>query len=354
MDLPRRTSLVAETVRVLRAGINRGEWRESLPGERTLCERLRVSRSTLRQALALLQRQGLVSVRQGRIRRVRSGLRTVRRASRSILLLSVQPMILQRPATAYYAQALQSHLLAAGHHLEIRIEPRLAHRNPAALLETFAQEEPAAWLLLSLPAVVQTWFQARQLPALVIGSCHIGVSLPSFQLDLEAVCRHAAGLLRARGHRSLALLRHRVVTAGMKASECGFIVGAGDARTRILTHDGDPSGLCRVLDRALAAAHPPTGIVVCDAAYALGAASHLLARGLRLPRDLSLISRDHDDPLEYFQPALTRYDHGKAVFIRRMARLACRLASQEGLPVRDYRTMPSHIPGATLGPAPVS
>ncbi|MCW5550159.1 MAG: substrate-binding domain-containing protein [Opitutaceae bacterium] len=353
MELPRRTSLVTETVQVLRAALARGEWNGRLPGERGLCVQLHVSRSTLRQALALLQREGVLAVQPGRARRVRAARRNPRRRARSILLLSLQPMALQQPATACYLQALQTQLQGAGLALEIRSEPGLG-RRPEPLLELLASTEPAAWLLLSLPAPVQAWCAARALPALVIGSCHAGVRLPSFQLDLGAVCRHATGLLRARGHRSLALVRPRVLTAGMQASEHGFLAGAGDARTRILTHDGDPDTLARTLDRALAGAHPPTGLLVCHAAHALGAASHLIARGRRLPRDLSLISRDHDEPLAFFRPALTRYDHDKDVFARRLARLAVRLAGQGGLPARDYRTTPRFIPGATLGPAPVS
>ncbi len=352
MELPGRSTLITETVRVLRAALERGEWRGRLPGERGLSAQLQVSRSTLRQALVVLQREGLVAVQPGRARRVHRARRPAQRPGRTILLLSLQPMALQRPATAYCVQILLTQLQTAGHRLEIRAEPGLAHR-PEPLLAALACTEPAAWLLLSLPAAVQAWCAARALPALVIGSCHAGVRLPSFQLDLGAVGRHAAGLLRARGHRSLALVRHRVLTAGMQASEEGFLAGAGDARTRILTHDGDPDALGRVLDRALATAHPPTGLVVCDAAHALGAASHLIARGWRLPRDLSLISRDHDEPLAYFRPALTRYDHDKDGFARRLARLAARLACQGGLPVRDYRTTPRLIPGATLGPAPV-
>ena len=45
--LPKRLSLVAQSVNSLREGIASGHWRQHLPGERELCEALQISRRTL-------------------------------------------------------------------------------------------------------------------------------------------------------------------------------------------------------------------------------------------------------------------------------------------------------------------
>src|SRR5687768_15280 len=60
---PRRISLVAQAGDALREAIAAGHWQGRLPGERDLCEVLRVSRYTLRAALANLQREGIIAVR---------------------------------------------------------------------------------------------------------------------------------------------------------------------------------------------------------------------------------------------------------------------------------------------------
>ena len=69
--LPRRLSLVAQTVQCLREGMSSGHWTERLPGERELSEQLQVSRRTLRAALAELQRQGWLDASRRRRRRIR-------------------------------------------------------------------------------------------------------------------------------------------------------------------------------------------------------------------------------------------------------------------------------------------
>lgn len=357
MRLPQRPSLVTDTASVLREGIASGEWSRLLPGERSLVERLQVSRSTLRAALALLERQGLVSAAAGRARTIlhrhASGFEPPDRVG----LLSLQPVDLQRAPMTYLLHRLREHLQDAGLRLEVHAERRLAHGQPQKLLDRLQREIPTtAWLLVSVPESVQRWFQDHGPPALVVGSCHDGIRLPSFDLDLAAVCRHAAGLLRARGHRRVAFVRQPVKSAGMKASERGFFAGARSADTapgdlRLISHNGTPRGICVALDRALASRHPPTGFLVCDPGHAICAASHLISRGFSLPRDLSLVSRDHDDLLPFFRPAITHYDYRKSLFARRLARLAIQLAAQGRLPVRNYGVIPKNVPGETLGDA---
>lgn len=73
-QLPQRASLVSQTAAALRAGIATREWTVHLPGENELCERLQVSRVTLRAALRQLTREGLVRSRQGSRREIIAGL----------------------------------------------------------------------------------------------------------------------------------------------------------------------------------------------------------------------------------------------------------------------------------------
>ena len=67
-SLLHRKSLVSQTADVLRQDLQHGLWPGRLPGELELCQRLQISRTTLRAALEVLTREGLLSSSQGRRR----------------------------------------------------------------------------------------------------------------------------------------------------------------------------------------------------------------------------------------------------------------------------------------------
>jgi len=61
----RRLSLVDQVAAALRMELDASRWPTQLPGEHQLAAQLQVSRSTLRQALQLLRREGRLAVRRG-------------------------------------------------------------------------------------------------------------------------------------------------------------------------------------------------------------------------------------------------------------------------------------------------
>ncbi len=356
MRLPKRSSLISETVRALREGISAGEWNLHLPGERTLCVRLQVSRSTLREALRSLERQRLVSSGGGRARKIHQVRASAPPVSREIGVLSLRAVQSLSSQSAYYLNELRERLQDVGFQVRLFSDQRLQRVHPQKFLENLLQENRfGAWLLFSVPAAVQRWFQARGVPTLVVGSCHEGVRLPSFDLDLHAVCRHAVGLLRARGHQHVGLLRWPQKTGGMRASEEGFFEGAAlpghtPCQAQLITHEATPESICLSLDRMLASRHPPTGIVVCEPGFAVCAASYLFSRKLSLPQDFSLISRDDNEMVACFRPEITRYGYRRPVFAHRLSRLTVQLALQGSLPAKNYLLLPKLIPGRTVGP----
>src|SRR5689334_10513541 len=97
--IPQRHSLVGQTVACLHAAIAAGQWREWLPAERTLCDMLQVSRSTLRRALAELQRDGAIRAEHGAGNRILAGAGRVRGGLRShdVALLTPEPLERLRP-----------------------------------------------------------------------------------------------------------------------------------------------------------------------------------------------------------------------------------------------------------------
>lgn len=63
--IPKRLSLVRQTADILKREISKHTWEQWLPSERVLSRSLKISRPTLRNALKLIQAEGVVEAVQG-------------------------------------------------------------------------------------------------------------------------------------------------------------------------------------------------------------------------------------------------------------------------------------------------
>ncbi len=353
--LPQRISLVGETTRALRLAIAEGAWVDFLPGERELCERFQVSRPTLRSALGELEQAGEIERsprRRSRLLRARHS--APRRASpgRVIAAIAPAPLLAMAPSAVVTVDALRTHLARAGFQLEIFVRPACFSKKPErALRDLTARTSAAAWLTLGSREPMQRWFHRSGLPCLVAGSCATGIPLPSVDLDYRATCRHAGTLLGKKGHRSVVLCLPESATGGEAESEAGlresFAAGVSTSLT-VLRHNGSPDHLRALLDAALRSATPPTGILVARGIHVLTVLTHLQRRGLSLPRDIALISRDDEPFLAHVTPSVARYAVDPALFPRKLSQAALKLAETGSFPPHAVRLIPEYLPGESF------
>jgi DNA-binding LacI/PurR family transcriptional regulator len=172
-------------------------------------------------------------------------------------------------------------------------------------------------------------------------------------VDYRAVCRHAAGQMLSRGCRRPALVLPEGDYAGDRDSESGFreawersSVAVGDPL--VLRHDGTTVGLCAQLDAALKPSIGADGFLVARSGHVLTTLTHLLRRGVRVPQDVAVISRDDDAFLDFVVPRVARYASDPGQFARRLSRAALTLAQQGVVPTRPVRLMPRFVAGETL------
>jgi LacI family transcriptional regulator len=355
--IPKRSSLVAQTAAILRENILAGVWEDLLPGELELCERFQVSRVTLRAALDQLLREGWFRSTQGKRRAItrERALKVSVKPSDSVVLLS--PLPLQNiPASAiFWVDALRDHLGAAGYRLEVQASQACYSQHPEHTLETLVHKcRPAGWVLYLSTAPMQQWFSERGQRCVISGSRHPKVELSSVDIDYAAACQHAVGLLAGKGHRRLALLMPHSNQAGNLESERGFTeagqkLRAQGVETMVAHHDGSVAAICLALDGLVRAARPVTGFLVAKPAHVVTAVSHLLRRGVRVPQDVSLISRDDDPLLEHLVPSVTRYHTDPALFARKISRIVVDMVRNGVRRRHDSRLMPTLIRGETLG-----
>lgn len=350
-ELPRRVSLAAQAANAIRKAVVERAWEEFLPSERRLCELFQVSRPTIRTALQELGREGLVQIQHGKRNRIlRHGDQAAAAPSRLVILVAHEP-IEHMTLTAYRGIAeMRAHLAEQGFTTETLVCPPQSAAAQGRKLEAFLRQNRAlCFVLLSLRRELQEWFAARAVPALVLGSCHPTVRLPSLDVDYRAVCRHAVGVLRAKGHRRIALVVPGANAAGDLASEEGFREGAALANEAVdavvVRHNGTVAGLATKLDGVLARAARPTALLVAKPQHLLFAMVHLLRRGLRVPDDVSLIARDHD---HLFEDAIAHYRFEGDAFAHRLSRLMLQLVSERRLPLEPNLIFPRYVAADTV------
>lgn len=357
--IPQRT-VASQIAAQLRADIGRGVWRNWLPSERALSEKVQASRNTVRTALAQLKAEGIIAPTRGFGNRVigKPRKRSARGKTLTVGLLIPGPIGSLRPFIALWIDELKDLLVEAGYRLRVHVGRHYYQANPKRALDRLVgQNDHDAWVLALSSHEMQTWFAQRGVPCIVAGTPYAGVALPSFDVDQHAICRHAAGVLLGLGHRRLGLLSREAQRAGDMDSDRGFLEGVrgssrNDVITTIATHRDDVDSVTSALRRLLDRKEPPTGIIVCNS-YAYLAAVTLLAQGgLRVPGDISLISRDDDPFLLFLAPTPARYVIGPHVFAKKMTTLILRLISGAALGHMHPRLLPEYTAGgSTASPA---
>jgi len=349
--IPQRQTLAESAVHVLIEQMDAGRWSGFLPGERLLCEELQISRPTLRQALKILESEGRLETEQGRRRRITGRRKAGIPAARKHIISVLSPLPLKAlpPFVLFWVDEVRSSLAKCGYQLEFHHSRACASQKPERALDRLIHSTPSAlWILLLSAPPVQKWFAARNIPCLIAGSCSADMTLPSVDIDYHAACRHAAGVFRRAGHTHLALVIPADGLIGDEESESGFLEGAEKgAPPLVLRHDGTREDIIRQVENSLRLNAPPTGFLVARSAHALTVLSLLMKRGIRLPKEASVISRDDDAFLEFVTPKVARYNSNPEKFARQISHIVLQMARSGPAPDHPVRLMPHFQAGET-------
>lgn len=364
LKIPQRISLVAETERVLIDGIASGRWQGSLPGERPLFRELEVSRWTLRAALRALTEKGYVRLRRGRPGEICAKARRQSGPDRPsrVGVIMPEPLFRQTPFASEWLNDLRGIAQKIGIEFDFYDLPRLYNANPDKHLEEFVTQNPHdCWILFLSSAPMQRWFSDRGIPAIVAGSLHENVRLPSQDNHFRAVGRHAVGAMLALGHRRIAMLAVQLdrnkIAPGMAELERGAREAPkagphGECELSFHYHPNRTEDICRLLDRLVDRPQPPTALLVAHSATFLTGLSHLAQRRIVIPRDLSVVVVQDESYFRHIVPELTHYEWNPYAFTHRMLRLLKRALDRTLPSDTAVRIVPRFVPGRTLrGPS---
>jgi len=354
--IPQRHSLVSQAAASITQAINDHSWGEHLPSERRLCEILQVSRPTIRTALQILKKNGLIEIRHGRRNRLLAPSKqtTARRQSHLIGLVTHIPFTHLSVGTYRIISEMRTHLAEQGFTTEVLVcQADSAQTQRRKLTDFVRQNQMICCVLMSVSKELQQWCAEHPLPTLVLGSCHPEIKLPSLDIDYRSVCRHAGGTLISKGHRRIALVVPHSGVAGDLASEEGFLESIRlnthrDVRASIIRHNGTAQNIANKLDLAFKSSHPPTALLVAKPADVFIVIIYLLRRGLSVPDTVSLISRDYDHVFETVSPPIAHYNPQDDTFTHRLSRLMLQLLSQGYLAPEPNLIFPKYLAGGTV------
>lgn len=141
--------------------------------------------------------------------------------------------------------------------------------------------------------------------------------------------------------------------AGDLESEVGMLEAVrqspnAEAEAVICQHDGTVAGIGQALRRLMAQRTPPTALLVANAYHYLAVSSHLAQQGLRVPEDVSVISRDEDLFLSYLVPSPARYVTNPRAFARLLQRSVLEILESGEATQREIKLMPDFVRGGSI------
>lgn len=352
-----RMSLPATVARTLAQALETGRWTGELPGERKLCQILQVSRITLRPALQQLEREGWLRTSPGQRRMIaRRKARAGTRPAAKGLIVLVSPLPLQEIEPFVLLGLDHLRELLARRHIRLETETRVEcyGRGPDRALERLCREiQPDVWLLWRSTKTMQEWFRRREHKHVVLGSAFDRTAHPAVDLDHLATARHAAATFGRLGHRRLAVIVPDSKLAGDQGSVEGFCAGAADyeggpLQADTITHDGTPAGVIRSVDRLLKLVPRPTAIFSAGGRQTIAIMTRLLELGIRVPGQISVVSRDDDHGLDFVTPSPARYFRPPIKFARGVFRQIERQLTVTSQENRTILILPDFQPKATV------
>jgi LacI family transcriptional regulator len=355
-SLPQRQSLVAQTVAFLNTQIENGEWRDWLPSERSLCELLQVSRNTLRAALAQMKKEGRIRAVHGAGNQILApaGTNPSRAGVHDVALLSPEPLERLRPNQSLWIDEMRALLSERGMRLRVFHGHHYFAANPGPALNKLVTRNPhGCWIVMLGNETVQRWFAKNDIPCILAGSPYPGLDLPFRDLDHRAMCRHAAGVLLGLGHRRIAMLTQKSRRAGDLESEAGFVEGVrqsrhSDAEALVLHHEATVASAAHTLRRILKLQPAPTALLIVHPYYYLAVASRLAQSGVRIPADISLVSRDDDPFLSFLAPEPARYVASPHAMAKSLLRPVLELLEGNAVTQRASLIMPEFFRGESI------
>lgn len=286
--------------------------------ENYLCRQCQVSRQTVRQALEMLEQQGLIERQRGSGTYIKE-LSPVKNAGYTVGVVSTYFSSYIFPSII---TGIESTLSKGGHSMLLATTNNQVEEEAAALQRMLEQRvhalivEPTKSALPNPNTALYQAMADRGIPVVFINAAYPWSSFPSVHMDDAAAGYLATSHLVSKGHTQIAgifkgddmqgHLRYKGYLNALNAFNIPLV------SQRIMWYTTEDKGDMLFGGSYLAERLKGCTAVVCyNDEIAVRLMQHYTAKGAKLPRELSVVGVDNSDASAICQPPLTTVNHPK-------------------------------------------
>jgi len=349
-------SLAGQSADLIRERIGSGALGPVLPGENELSRMLDVSRPTVRAALDLLEKEGVVGpTSQGKPRWVAKDWFGKSKVGPSVRFLLAGPLHEASAEKQTVIYQMRERLASHGISTAFQVSSAFRAKSPAhSLAKDFADTTCSVWVVADPTPEIEDWLTKKEVPCVCLGGSY-NHHLPRIGGDGERAIREATRSLLDLGHRRIvyplhnAYGVHMVLPFRQVMEDHGVEWNESFHSPRWKDH---AANWYPMLERMLTSANPPTAFLTLGVRNLLPLLTWLGQNGLRTPRDVSIIHMLDDPILEHLYPPLTHFQLNRDKLCHTAVELVLRLA-QDGKPFDEVRMIPmQRIEGRSTAPPP--
>jgi len=319
-----------------------------MPGVHALAGELGSNHGTVEAALRLLEKQKLlIHQGPGRSRLIRLPREAKPDGPLKIAILDYDPLGL----TESYAIEVQHRLIEAGHtafftrqclhdlHMDLKRVSRLV-----------ANTEADAWIIGAASREVLEWFSSQTAPSFAWFGNRQGLPIAGVGPDKKPALAKATRRLIELGHRRIVLFHRQLQEMPGSSATDQAVHGIATSPYNLPHWTDNKTGFYDCLVK-LFSVTPPTALIIDEAPFVFAALQFLAERGLRVPKDVSLVCMDGSPFFANSWPTVAHIHWDTSPVVRRIIQWVNHVAHRRS-DTRQTLTPAKFIPGGTIGPAP--
>ena len=304
---------VDQTSDAIKAAINSGELKGSMPGASRLAKTLGVNHKTVESALRNLESEGLIINKGPRQERVVNSNNS--RIANSGIRIAI--FLLDQSDVRDLMMVEIKHRLEESGHYPFFVNKSMLDlgMNKRRIAQIVNNTKADAWITLAAPKEILEWFAKHEIPTFaVFGNRLEQVKIAGASPGKSHPVVEATQTLIELGHKRIILIIRKHQRDPITKSAQAFLdtLQSNDIQTsdfNLPDWEETAEGFNELLD-SIFKITPPTAIITDEPYQYLAAQQFMVNRGIQIPKHLSLICSDYDPIFKWCLPTVSHMTWG--------------------------------------------